>query len=269
MKEKIRNFAKSIGIEKIGFSGNSVVALFPYFLEEETGNLSLYARCLDYHNVVGEKLEQIESFLKELGAKETLVHVDKGGLDDRKAAFDAGLGFYGKNGLLICEEYGSYFFIGQIVHDLNIEADAPLSRKCLSCGACLRYCPGGALSSKGFDPERCLSEISQRKGELSHQQEELIKKNGLCWGCDVCQAVCPHNEDIGTTAIPEFMIGRIRSLSLEDVEKLSNREFKEKYGKYAFSWRGKAPLERNLRLLFEKKYPSPSFFDENDTSPKG
>ena len=269
IKDKIREFAKTLGIDKIGFSSNSVVALFPYYVKEESGNISMYARSIDYHIVGEEKLRELGGFLETLGATEILVHVDKGGLNDRKAAYDAGLGFVGKNGMLINEDYGSYFFIGQVVHDLGIEADMPLSQTCLSCGACLRYCPGGALNSKGFDIEKCLSEISQKKGELSDNEKNLLKANGLCWGCDVCQVVCPHNEELETTAMEEFMSDRVKSLCLEDVKNLSNREFKENFGKYAFSWRGKAPLERNLRILFEKKYPSPSFYDKNDISPKG
>ena len=96
MKEKIREFAKTLGINKIGFSKNSVAALFPYYVKGESGNLSMYARSIDYHTVVGEKLEKLSELLVDLGATEVLVHVDKGGLDDRKAAFEAGLGFLGK-----------------------------------------------------------------------------------------------------------------------------------------------------------------------------
>lgn len=253
MKERIREFAKTLGIEKIGFSKNAVVALFPYYVKGETGNVSMYARGIDYHSVGEEKLKKISDFLLTLGAKETLVHVDKGGLNDRKAAFEAGLGFFGKNGMLICEEYGSCFFIGQVVHDLTVEADEPIERNCLSCGACVRYCPGGALDGNGFRIEKCLSEISQKKGELTESEKALLKNNGLCWGCDVCQSVCPHNLGLETTAMAEFMTDRVAELRVEDVENLSNREFKEKYGKYAFSWRGKAPLERNLKVLFEKE----------------
>lgn len=249
IKDKIKEFAKTLGIEKIGFSSDSVVVLLPYYVSDETGNVSMYARGIDYHIVGEKKLRELSEFLKTLGATETLVHVDKGGFNDRKAAFDAGLGFYGKNGMLICEEYGSYFFIGQVIHNLTIEADRPVSQSCLSCGACLRYCPGGALNSKGFNIEKCLSEISQKKGELSESEAKLLKANGLCWGCDVCQIVCPHNEGIGTTAMIEFLNDRICMLTLENIEKLSNREFKEKFGEYAFSWRGKTPLERNLRIL--------------------
>ena len=250
MKEQIRELAKALGIEKIGFAKSAVVALFPYFVEGESGNLSMYARGMDYHRVAEEKLKEIEGFLIGLGASETMIHADKGMLDDRKAAYEAGLGFFGKNGMLICDEYGSYFFIGQVVHNLEIEADSPISQSCLSCGACMRYCPGGALSAKGFAIEKCLSKISQKRGELTDEEKRLIKNSGSCWGCDVCQNVCPHNSDIETTALHEFLDDRIRMLGLEDVENLSNREFKEKYGMYAFSWRGKAPLVRNLEVLF-------------------
>ena len=252
-KEEILEFARTLGLEKVGFSENAVVALFPYYVKGEEGNISVYARGRDYHLVAEEKLQKLAEFLVGLGATETFVHVDKGELDDRKAAFQAGLGFFGKNGMLICKEFGSYFFIGQVVHNLKIEADLPLTDECFSCGACLRECPGGALNESGFVLEKCLSQISQRKGELSSDEKELIYRNGLCWGCDVCQRVCPHNRDLETTAMPEFLIERKRNLSVEDVEKLSNKEFKEKFGEYAFSWRGKNVILRNLRVIEERK----------------
>lgn len=250
MKEQIRGLAKALGINKIGFSKNSVAAIFPYYVKGENGNLSMYARSIDYHTVCEEKLKKLSELLLDLGATEVFVHVDKGGLDDRKAAFEAGLGFYGKNGMLISPEYGSYFFIGQVVHNLEIEPDVPLEKSCISCGACISRCPGKALSENGFEVNRCLSEISQRRGQLTEAEQILIRNNGLCWGCDVCQQVCPHNQGLETTAIPEFLNDRITELMPEDVDSLSNREFKEKYGEYAFSWRGKAVLQRNLRVLF-------------------
>lgn len=253
MKAKIREFAKTLGLEKVGFSKSAVVALFPYYVKGETGNLSMYARGTDYHLVAEEKLKKIEEFLIELGASETLIHADKGGLDDRKVAYDAGLGFVGKNGMLICDEYGSYFFIGQVLHNLDIEPDTPVLQSCLSCGACIKSCPGGALSADGFVIEKCLSEISQKKGELTEHEKGMMINNGLCWGCDVCQSVCPHNRGLETIAMPEFLGDRITMLTPFDVQGLSNREFKEKYGRYAFSWRGKGVLQRNLQVLFEKE----------------
>ncbi len=253
IKEKIREFARALGLQKIGFSDSAVVALFPYFVKDEEGNISMYARGLDYHRVAEDKLKKLEACLQSLGATETFVHADKGSLDDRRAAYDAGLGFFGKNGMLICREYGSYFFIGQVVHNLKIEADRPLTENCLACGACSKNCPGGALNVSGFEVDKCLSHISQKRGELSADEQKLLKNSGLCWGCDVCQAVCPHNKDLPTTALPEFCERRITRLKPEDIERLSNREFKEKFGKYAFSWRGKGVLERNLKILFSQR----------------
>ena len=151
--------------------------------------------------------------------------------------------------MLMCEEYGSYFFIGQIVHNLEIEPDEPLDRDCLECGRCERECPAGALRGGRVDAQKCASAISQKRGELSDEEIRLIKNGGLCWGCDVCQRVCPHNRGLKTTAMPEFMCDRITELEKRDIDRLSNKEFKEKYGKYAFSWRGKSVLLRNLDIL--------------------
>ena len=252
IKQEIIDFARQLGIEKIGFAKNSVVALFPYFVAGEEGNLSLYARCIDYHTVAEEKLQRLASQLVQNGAKTTIIHVDKGEYNDRKAAFDAGLGFYGQNGMLICEEYGSYFFIGQIIHDLNIAPDSPTERDCLMCGRCERECPSGALRGGKVEALKCLSHISQKHGELTEAELLLLKAQGTCWGCDVCQRVCPHNQGLKTTAIPEFLENRICSLSLDDIQGLSNREFKERFGKYAFSWRGKGVLNRNLTIFSEE-----------------
>ena len=251
MKEIIRNKAKELGIERVGFSKNAVVALLPYFVEGEDGNLSMYARGKDYHIVLEEKLERLSLTLKELGAKETKIHVDKGNYNDRKAAYEASLGFYGMNGMLLAPGYGSYFFIGQIIHDLELEEDTPQDRECLMCGRCQRECPANAINGDGIDVERCLSHITQKRGELSDEEKKLIKRQKTCWGCDVCQRVCPHNRGLKTTASLEFLENRITSLKKEDIEGLSNKEFKEKYGNYAFSWRGKTVLLRNLELLAE------------------
>ncbi len=249
MKKQIREAAQKLNIPCIGFGEGCVVAIFPYFVADEQGNLSMYARGKDYHTVVREKLQPLAEVIRELGATDPQIHVDNGPLDDRGAAHKAGLGFYGRNGMLINPEFGSYFFIGQIIHDLDIEPDGEMTQSCLDCGRCERECPGRALGGGKVDVVKCLSEITQKKGELTAEEVELIKKQKTIWGCDVCQRVCPHNRGLKTTAIPEFMEGRLQSLERCDVEGLSNSEFKEKYGEYAFSWRGKGPLLRNLEIL--------------------
>lgn len=252
MKKRIIQKAKELGIKTLGFSQNAVVALLPYFVDGEEGNLSLYARCIDYHLVLEEKLKILATELVQGGATKLEIHVDKGKHNDRRAAYEAGLGFYGMNGMLISPRYGSYFFIGQIIHDLELEADTPDDRDCLMCGRCERECPGRALSGGRVNAEKCLSQITQKRGELTDTEKLLIKEYGTCWGCDICQRVCPHNRGIETNASPEFLKDRITALTLDDIDGLSNREFKEKYGKYPFSWRGKSVLLRNLKIYEEE-----------------
>ena len=113
---------------------------------------------------------------------------------------------------------------------------------------CIKSCPSGALGDD-FDCENCLSAITQKKGELTEWEESLIRKNKIVFGCDICQKVCPHNKDVATTPIDEFSKNRIFSISLEDIQNLTNREFNQKYGNRAFAWRGKAVLERNLKII--------------------
>lgn len=249
IKERLSKLAKQNGIEKCGFAEGTFVALFPYYVKGERGNISMYARGKDYHLVAEEKLRKIAGEMLTLGATKAEIHVDKGELDDRMAAYRAGLGFFGKNGMLICDDYGSYFFIGQIVHDLDVMPDCPVDKACMGCSECIKRCTGQALQNGKFDVEKCVSHISQKRGELSAKEEDLIRIGGLCWGCDVCQAVCPHNRDLETTAMPEFREGRITSLELTDIDGISNKEFKEKYRNYAFNWRGKGVLLRNLKIL--------------------
>lgn len=252
MKNKIKEYIYSKGIKECGvtrFNGKcAIVCLFPYFDGYHGGNLSVYAYSKDYHMVIREILSDVCRYIEELSSKcKCEVFADIGPEVDRKLAYNAGLGFYGRNGMLINDRFGSFFFIGYILCDLELEDDVPLNKTCLNCGKCVRNCPGGALD-KGFDIDKCASHISQKKGELTIQEEEILKKSGLIFGCDMCQKVCPHNSCAGG-AMAEFLTDRIFSVKIEDLENLSNRQFNEKYGDRAFAWRGKGVLIRNLRLL--------------------
>ena len=248
IKDIISKEAKKARIEVFGFTENAFVALFPYYVKGEEGNISMYARGEDYHKVVKEKLKPIAEKIISLGATKVIIHCDNGGYNDRKAAYDAGLGFYGKNRMLINDKYGSYFFIGQVICDLKFEADSPLDKTCFSCGRCENACITGTLK-EGYTEENCLSGISQKKGDLTKEEQDFIKKSKMCWGCDICQRVCPHNEKLESNALKDFLNDRITSLKISDLENLSEREFKKKYGKYAFAWRGGKVLKRNLEIL--------------------
>lgn len=251
MKEKIRAFAAGIGINEVGFTEyggqSAVVCLFPYFSEYRPGNLSVYAYSTDYHIIVRDKLKLICDFLLESGASRAEGFADIGPSIDKDLAYHAGLGFYGKNSLMINPRLGSYFFIGYVLTDMRLEPDAPVEGSCLGCGRCVAACPGNALEN-GFCEERCASAISQKKGELTADEAALLKKAGYVFGCDICQKVCPHN-DAAFSPMPEFLQDRIFTVTEDMLDRLSNREFRQRYGRYAFAWRGKSVLVRNLKIL--------------------
>jgi len=255
LKQKILDYALSLGITEVGIAGDNatysaIVCLFPYFTGYiNNANLSLYTYSEDYHTISKNYLLKICNFTKELSLSSSFsIHVDKHGGDDRKYAYNAGLGFFGKNGLIINDRYGSYVFIGYILTDLLLLPDKPLQKECLSCGKCIAACPGKALGNF-FDSSKCASAISQKKGTLSSTEEEILLKSGLIFGCDICQKVCPHNLFVQKTNIPEFYQSLMPSLTLSDIESFSERTFRKKFVNRAFSWRGRKILKRNLELF--------------------
>ena len=228
---------------------SAIVYLLPYYTGE-TENISRYAASLDYHLILREVNERLISSLRELFPNNRLVgYGDHSPIDERSAAVALGLGFWGKNGLFICEEYGSYVFIGDVLTDIEPEllgtrTPTP-ARGCIACGKCLDACPTGILSGKGED---CLSAITQKKGDLTEREASLIRDNGTVWGCDACQSVCPYNMNPKKTPIAFFYRERIGKLDSEALAKMD----KEAFSKRAFAWRGRRVVERNLKIYEEK-----------------
>lgn len=230
-----------------------IVAAFPYFNGDIKGNLSLYARGEDYHRCVTRYLSRcVEELQAYFPQNHFVVGSDNSPLPERQCARLAGVGIIGKNGLVIVPPYGSWVFLGTILTDLPLIDSENPAPDCMSCGACVRACPGGALRELPFDEERCLSALTQRKGTLTAEQEELLRRHPLIWGCDICQRVCPYNRDAALSPLDD-LAGRgevpyLDRLTGEDMEGLTNRTFREKYGDRAFAWRGPAVIRRNLTL---------------------
>ena len=226
-----------------------IVCLFPYYNgPNREGNLSRFARIPDYHKVVIKRLEKICEFIKqEKPDANVLPFVDSGPLADKFLAYQAGLGFFGKNTLFINEKYGSYVFIGYIITDLALAPDAPLERTCDNCGQCIRACPGGALKDAfDFHAQSCVSCITQLK-TISNEQEKILSAQSSVYGCDICQEVCPHNMDIPLTPIAEFQKSLLNNIEEKTLSAMSNREFVRTYQQFPFFWRGKSAILKNFR----------------------
>lgn len=201
---------------------------------------------LDYHHVLNDKLNRLARGIEELCAEFPLEHkamVDTGALVDTAVAKRAGIGFIGKNGLVISKEYGSYMFLGELITNLEIEPDSPVDYGCGDCRRCLDACPTSCLLGNGsMDAKRCLSFQTQDKGMMAMEFRKKIKT--VIYGCDICQICCPYNKGIqnplATPIDPDLAWPEL----LPFLE-LSNSDFKKKFGEIAGSWRGKNILQRN------------------------
>jgi len=245
------SFAREINrgiIERESFTPRSVILfLLPYYAGS-TDNLSVYAAAKDYHIAIrkytGELIEVLHSLFPASSAKG---YGDHSPIDERDAALSAGIGILGDSGLLINEKYGTYVFVADVITDIS-PAELGESgrvyphRKCISCGRCRRACPTGLLCCESSE---CLSAITQRKGELSEAEVNLMRKFNTVWGCDLCQSACLYNEEPKITPIEFFKENRIPRLTSDLLASMTNEEFAER----AFAWRGRAVVERNLRHL--------------------
>jgi tripeptide aminopeptidase len=231
-----------------------IVCLFPYYSgEQPEANVAKYTYALDYHTIIRDKLKLIGNFLMEqLTGFEYKIFVDNGPLVDRYMAYVAGLGFYGLNSHIITDKYGSYVAIGYMLTNYPFEADKPLLRTCMQCGQCIKACPGKIIFGNfTMDPRGCKSYLTQKKGELTTAEINIIKKTNLIFGCDACQDVCPHNSQTVLSNIREFQDNIIHQLSYDELISISNKEFIRRYGNRAFSWRGRKLLVRNFEYLKE------------------
>ena len=233
---------------------SAIVCLFPYYVEhKDPSNLSRYTWATDYHLVINEYLKKLIEKLQIINTDAQFsIHCDTSPLADRYMAYLAGLGFYGKNNCFISPKWGSYVVIGTILTTLELEPNTPLTQSCIGCNRCITACLGQCLGHDEFKFDTCKSYLTQKKGELTSEEEHIIAKTPLVFGCDVCQEVCPHNKDIPTTPIPEFQSVE-PYIDIDELDSLTNKEFKATYGQRAFSWRGKKILRRNQEIIESKK----------------
>ncbi|MDQ0484732.1 tRNA epoxyqueuosine(34) reductase QueG [Guptibacillus hwajinpoensis] len=204
---------------------------------------------VDYHHVLREKLSLLDAYIKsKVPEVSTSSMVDTGELSDRAVAERAGIGFSGKNTMTITEEFGSWVYLGEMITDLYLEPDEPVEEGCGDCNICVDACPTGALIEGGqLNASKCIAFLTQTKGFLPDQYRS--KLGNRLYGCDTCQLVCPKNKGKDFHHHPELEPDpEMVKPKLIPLLTMSNREFKEKFGNAAGSWRGKKPIQRNAIL---------------------
>ncbi|MDU5141021.1 MAG: tRNA epoxyqueuosine(34) reductase QueG [Paenibacillus dendritiformis] len=201
---------------------------------------------LDYHQVLRDRLQRLEQFLRERVPEVRVKSmVDTGELCDRAVAERSGIGFSGKNCSIISPKWGSWIYLGEMITNLPLPPDHPLTEDCGECTRCLDACPTGAFAGPGqLNAQRCISFQTQSKEMLSH--EMMVKIGNRLYGCDTCQIVCPKNRGLNWTHHAEMQPDPEQAKPLlVPLLSLSNREFKSQFGSSAAAWRGKKPIQRN------------------------
>lgn len=223
--------------------------------DEKRGQFARASWGIDYHDILRDRLNQLITFIQSRAsvwqqeeAWRFAPQVDTGELVDVAVAQRAGLGFIGRNGLLITEEYGSFVYLGEIVTNIVFEPDEPGVFGCGDCTRCVTACPTKALLSDGrMNAQRCLSYQTQTKGLMPNEYRK--KMRNVIYGCDICQLVCPYNQ-WKDFHFHEEMEPKVEEVypKLKPMLSLSNKEFKQQFGHLAGSWRGKKPLQRNALI---------------------
>lgn len=219
--------------------------------DEKRGQFARASWGIDYHNILTDRLHQLIDFIKAETANENWQfkpQVDTGEFVDVAVAQRAGLGFIGKNGLLITEEFGSFVYLGEIVTTIEFEPDEPVPNGCGDCTRCITGCPTNALIGDGrMNAKKCLSYQTQTKGPMPVEYRKKIRN--IIYGCDICQLVCPYNKgkDFHFHQEMEPQPDEVYP-KLVPLLEISNKEFKQQYGHLAGSWRGKKPLQRNALI---------------------
>ena len=250
------HFDKRLDPTKLVPGAKSVVSLvYNYFPEkkhqsDKQPKLAKYAYGQDYHFVVKDKLKEFMlQIQREIGHVEGRVFVDSAPVHERAWAAKSGLGWIGKNSLLLNREMGSFFFLAELIIDLELEADGPMKDYCGTCTACQDACPTDAIPEPYVvDGSRCISYLTiELKDEIPTEFKKSME--GWAFGCDICQDVCPWNRFSKPHSEQKFLPQGWEEFSQEDWREMTHEVFQNVFKKSAVKRTKFEGLKRNLRFI--------------------
>ena len=255
------HFDKRLDPTKLVSGAKSVVSLiYNYFPKEDLSTedgykIAKYAYGKDYHYVIKDKLTfLIEELRNEIGEIEGRAFVDSAPVMERQWAAKSGLGWIGKNSLLLNKSMGSFFFIAELIIDLELEYDGPIKDYCGTCTACMDACPTGAIPEPMVvDGSRCISYLTIELKE-SIPKEFEGKMNNWMFGCDICQDVCPWNRFSKPHNEPQFdPHPDLQGMENRDWEDLTEEVFRKVFHKSAVKRTKFEGLKRNISFIKQSK----------------
>jgi len=224
--------------------------------EEPRPLVAKYAIGQDYHRVTTDRLNELAAFLRQNGATLARTYADAGPVPERELAQRAGLGWIGKNTMLVRPGTGSFFFIGSVFTDLPLPADQPFELdRCGSCTRCLDACPTDAfVEPRVLDATRCISYLTiEQKGPIPAELADRMA--GYVFGCDICNDVCPWNERFASpTAVDGFRpLGHLDGAEPGMFDEMDEAEFGRRFGGTPFERPGLAGMRRNFRAAHPRR----------------
>ncbi|MBT8180941.1 MAG: tRNA epoxyqueuosine(34) reductase QueG [Eudoraea sp.] len=250
------HFDKRLDPRLLVDGAKSVISLLLNYYPQEIQNkntykVSKYTYGQDYHHVIKSKLRQLQEFIsEEIGEVNGRAFVDSAPVLDKAWAAKSGLGWMGKHTNLLTQQLGSFYFIAELIVDLELEYDSPVTDHCGSCTACIDACPTEAIVEPYVvDGSKCISYFTI---ELKNEIPTSVKNKFDDWifGCDICQDVCPWNRFSKPHAEPLFNPHpELLAMTKKDWEEITEDVFKKVFKKSAVKRTKFSGLKRNIKFL--------------------
>jgi len=214
--------------------------------------ISRYAYGVNYHDVIEGKLKKLFAFIRNIESKaEGRPFVDTAPLLEKAWACEAGLGWQGKHSIVINKDIGSFFFIGILILNIELDYDKPLNNDyCGNCRLCIDLCPTGAINdNRTIDARKCIANLTI-ENRRPVPEEIILKLGRRVYGCDLCQEVCPWNKDAKEHSTPEFVLNEeIERMNMEDWISLSSEQFKKLFTRSPIARRKYEPFMKNVTIV--------------------